>query len=404
MCTCDAGCAAEDLAPARLASHRSQGGVRPDGPRPAGTAPERRSRELFGGAHLVQGLSKDIKTCIYRDMSNSVFSPDRRDAFERLFDALRAAAEPTRLRLLAICAEGEWTVSELVQIVGQPQPSVSRHLKLLSEAGLLERFREGSWVFYRRATHGEGAALADALVGLLPAEDPTLQLDRERLAAVRAARRERIARWFDERAPAWDSERDIAVEGSRVEAVLQRLFAERRPANLLDIGTGTGRVLEILAPYVQEGLGIDISRDMLEVARAHLDRAGLRHCHVRWGDMYRLPVASSSFAAVTLHQVLHFADDPFRVLAEARRVLRPGGTLVVVDLAAHECERLRTERNHRRLGFSEAEMAGWFAALGLIGEPPLRLAGPELAVLVWVARAPAATSEPAGADRQRRAA
>ncbi len=336
-------------------------------------------------------------------MSSERDIPSNSRTLAQLFEGLRAAAEPTRLRLLAICAEGEWTVSELVQVLGQAQPGVSRHLKLLSEAGLLERFREGSWVFYRKASRGAGAALAEALVRLLPVDDPMLQLDRERLAAVRAARRALVARWFDERALAWDSERDLAVEGAQVEAILERLFSECRPTNLLDIGTGTGRILEVLAPFVEEGVGIDISRDMLKVARAHLDRAGLRHCHVRWGDMYRLPVASGSFAAATLHQVLHFADDPFRVLAEARRVLRPEGILVVVDLAAHDCERLRSERKHRRLGFTEAEMARWFETLGLVADAPVRLQGPELAVLIWVARVPA-DAQSSGLQSQRRAA
>ncbi|MCS6780202.1 MAG: metalloregulator ArsR/SmtB family transcription factor [Geminicoccaceae bacterium] len=305
---------------------------------------------------------------------------------DRLLDGLRAVAEPSRLRLLAICAEGEWTVSELVQVLGQSQPRVSRHLRLLSEAGLLERFREGSWVFYRRAARGEGAALARALTALLPDDDPVLALDRDRLAVVRETRRNQIARWFDERAAAWDSERDLAVDGGRVEAVLQRLFAARRPRSLLDIGTGTGRILEVLAPYVEEGLGIDLSRDMLAVARDRLDRARLRHCQVRQADMYRLPIPSASFAAATLHQVLHFADDPLRVLAEARRVLAPGGLLVVVDLAAHHREDLRIERRHRRLGFAESEMSAWFAELGLVEEPPVRLSGRELTSVVWTAR------------------
>lgn len=307
---------------------------------------------------------------------------------DRLLDGLQAAAERTRLRLLAICAEGEWTVSELVEVLGQSQPSVSRHLRLLSEAGLLERFREGSWVFYRRAARGPGAALARALGELLPEGDPTLALDRARLAAVREARRDRIAQWFDGRAAEWDSERDLAAEGERVESVLRRLFAEIRPATLLDIGTGTGRMLEVLGPFVGEALGIDVSPRMLALARANLDRAGLRHCSVRRADMYRLPLADASFAAVTLHQVLHFADDPRRVLAEARRVLEPGGLLVVVDLAAHRREELRTERRHRRLGFAEAEIASWLAELGLLARPPFRLPGAELTSVVWSALAP----------------
>lgn len=323
---------------------------------------------------------------------------------DRLLGGLRACAEPSRLRLVAICAEGEWTVSELVQVLGQSQPRVSRHLRLLSEAGLLERFREGGWVFYRRARRGDGAALARALGALLPRSDPQLALDRGRLAAVREARREHVERWFDGRARDWDSERDLGGEGARVEAVLQRLFAERRPASLLDVGTGTGRVLEVLAPYVGEALGVDISRPMLTVARAHLDRGGLRHCSVRQADMYRLPIADTSFAAATLHQVLHFADDPLRVLGEARRVLEPGGLLVVIDLAAHEREDLRSDRRHRRLGFADAEISAWFDELGLLQEPPVRLPGRELTSVVWVARVPGGERAGRSVDQRRVAA
>lgn len=323
---------------------------------------------------------------------------------ERLLGGLRAVAEPSRLRLLAICAEGEWTVSELVQVLGQSQPRVSRHLRLLADAGLLERFREGSWVFYRRARRGSGTALARSLDSLLPADDPQLALDRSRLAAVRQARRSQVERWFDRRAADWDSERDLGVEGGRVEAVLQQLFAARRPSSLLDIGTGTGRILELLAPHVREGLGVDISRDMLSVARAHLDRGALRHCSVRQADMYRLPIADASFAAVTLHQVLHFADDPLRVLAEARRVLEPGGLLVVVDLDAHQREELRSQRRHRRLGFAGDEMSAWFAELALREEPPVRLAGRELTSVIWIASVPTGEGTGRWAQRRREAA
>lgn len=323
---------------------------------------------------------------------------------ERLLGGLRAVAEPSRLRLLAICAEGEWTVSELVQVLGQSQPRVSRHLRVLADAGLLERFREGSWVFYRRARRGPVSALARSLDSLLPEDDPQLALDRSRLAAVRQARRSEVERWFDCHAADWDSERDLGVEGGRVEAVLQQLFAARRPSSLLDIGTGTGRILELLAPHVREGLGVDISRDMLRVARAHLDRASLRHCSVRQADMYRLPIADASFAAVTLHQVLHFADDPLRVLAEARRVLEPGGLLVVVDLDVHQHEELRSQRRHRRLGFAGDEMSAWFAELALREEPPVRLAGRELTSVIWIANVPLGEESGRWAQRRREAA
>jgi ArsR family transcriptional regulator len=325
---------------------------------------------------------------------------DAEAGLEALLAGLRGAAEPSRLRLLAVCAQGEWTVSELTQVLAQSQPRISRHLKLLAEAGLLERFREGSWVFYRRAQGGEAARLARALCRLLPDDSPALALDRQRLAAVREARRRLAERYFDGRAEGWDSERDLGVEGARVEAALVRLLEAERPASLLDIGTGTGRILEVLAPHVGFGLGIDRSHEMLAVARANLDRRLARNCQVRHGDMYQLPLQDRSFAAVTLHQVLHFADDPLAVLGEARRVLRPGGLLVVADLARHAQERLRSEKRHRRLGFSEAEMAGWLVELGLEPTPPQRLAGRELTVVIWTARRPGAEAQ----DESRRSA
>ena len=308
------------------------------------------------------------------------------DTLDLLLVGLRAAADASRVRLLAICAQGEWTVTELTQVLGQSQPRVSRHLKLLADAGLLERFREGSWVFYRRARTGTGARLARSLCRMLPTDDPELALDRQRLAAVRAARQEQAAQYFAAQADRWDEVRSLYVDDAKVEAALLGAFGEHPPRNLLDIGTGTGRVLQLFAPRVGFGLGIDLSREMLSVARANLDRTSLRNCQVRHGDMYHLPLPDGSFDAATMHNVLHFADDPGAALAEAARVLRPGGRLVVVDFARHELEFLRREHAHRRLGFTDAEMRGWFTAAGLIPEPPVRLAGDALTVVVWGAR------------------
>ncbi len=323
---------------------------------------------------------------------------------DRLLGCLRAAADPSRLRLLAICAQGEWTVSELVQIMGQSQPRISRHLKLLAEAGLLERFREGSWVFYRRARGGPGGRVARSLCRLLPVDDHQLRRDRQRVDSVREARRREAERYFATRALAWDSERDLGVDGRRVEAVLAELFREERPESLLDIGTGTGHILQVLASHVGSAVGVDISHDMLKVARAQLDRRELRNCHVRHADMYQLPFADSSFDAVTFHQVLHFADDPLAALGEAVRVLRPAGRLVVVDLLRHDQEWLRSERHHRRLGFAEEEMVGWFRELGLVPEAPRRLPGSELTVVVWTARKSRVADNSDLQQKERRAA
>jgi len=305
---------------------------------------------------------------------------------ETLLAGLRAAAEPSRLRLLAICAQGEWTVTELTQIVGQSQPRVSRHLKLLADAGLLERFREGGWVFYRRADSGPGARLARSLCRLLPADDPDLALDRQRLANVRAARQEQAQRYFAAQAERWDQIRSLHIDEAKVEGALLALFEDAPPRSLLDIGTGTGRMLQLLAPRIGFGLGIDLSREMLGVARANLDRASHRNCQVRHGDMYHLPLPDGSFDAATLHRVLHYADHPGAVLAEAARVLRPGGRLVVVDFAPHQLEFLREQYAHRRLGFADPEMQAWFASAGLVFEPPIRHEGAPLTVVIWPAR------------------
>ncbi len=296
---------------------------------------------------------------------------------------LRAAAEPTRLRLLTLCAQGELTVTELTQILGQSQPRVSRHLKLMVEAGLLDRFREGTWAFYRLA-QGEAAGLAHQLIAMMPEDDGTVALDQERLKAIKVARAQEAAAYFRKNAAQWDKIRRLYVEESEVEQVLLGLL----PASLrdlVDIGTGTGKMLEALGPKFEQAVGIDLSRDMLGIARANLETAGLRHCQVRHGDMYMLPLASQSADLATIHQVLHYADDPGQVIAEAARVLRPGGRLIVVDFAPHDLEFLRTEHAHRRLGFTDAEVQGWFRAAGLTPQAPVRLPGQPLTVVLWAA-------------------
>jgi ArsR family transcriptional regulator len=302
---------------------------------------------------------------------------------EKVLAGLRAAAEPTRLRLLSLLALGDLTVSELTHILGQSQPRVSRHLKLMCDSGLLDRFPEGAWVFYRVAAAGVGADLARTLLPLLPPDDATLGLDRQRLDAVRAARAARAQTYFTENASRWDRIRSLQVDDSLVERALVQAFAGRAVADLVDMGTGTGRVLEVLAPHVRHGVGIDLSREMLAVARANLERAGCRHCMVRQGDITQLPLADGSADAVTIHQVLHYAADPAAVVAVAARVLRPGGLLVAVDLAPHDLEMLRDQHAHRRLGFSDAEVAGWFAAAGLVPDGQSRLAGDPLTVVLW---------------------
>jgi ArsR family transcriptional regulator len=304
---------------------------------------------------------------------------------EHLLAALRAVAEPTRLRLVVLCARGELTVSELTQILGQSQPRVSRHLKLLCEAGLLDRFREGSWVFYRLSQTGPASALVRQLVAACDEADPTIALDLQRLGAIKRQRAELARAYFRENADQWHRIRSLYIDEREVEAALVEVIAAADPRDLLDIGTGTGRMLEILAPRVEHALGIDQSREMLSIARVNLARAGLENGSVRLGDMYQLAVPDASFDAVVIHQVLHYADRPAAAIAEAARVLRPNGVLVLVDFAPHAQEFLRDEHAHRRLGFSDAEVAEWCRAAGLDPASPRQLPGDPLTVVIWTA-------------------
>jgi ArsR family transcriptional regulator len=310
---------------------------------------------------------------------------------------LRAVAEGTRLRLAALCAEGDLTVGDLCAILGQSQPRVSRHLKLLCEAGVLERFPEGTAVFHRLADERPGATLARRVLGLLPRDDATLRLDRERLGQIRAERAAAAAAYFRKNAAHWGALRSLYVDEQKVEAELLRRLPAEGIGALLDIGTGTGRILELLAGRVRQGIGIDLSRDMLLVARAKLQSAGIANCQVRQADMYRLPWQDPQFDAITLHRVLHYAEEPARVIAEAARVLRPNGRLLIIDFAPHGLERLRTEHAHRRLGFSDAEIGKWCRAAGLTPEPAQHLPGAVLTVSIWQAlRAPRRAAAPAG--------
>lgn len=307
---------------------------------------------------------------------------------DHLLAGLRAAAEPTRLRLLALCAHAELTVSELTQIVGQSQPRVSRHLKLLVEGRMLDRFREGTWAFYRLADDGPCADLARTLVDLVPADDPQLGRDLERLGAIKDARAKAAHTYFARNAHRWNQIRSLHVEEGSVEKALTEILDVSAGGTFLDVGTGTGRMLEIFGPRVERGIGIDLSHDMLSVARSQLERAGLRNCQVRHGDMYNLPIGAGTADIVTIHLVLHYADDPAAAIAEAARVLKPGGRLAVVDFAPHELEELRNEHQHRRLGFDDAEVEGWFLAAGLNPALSRKLPGTPLTVVIWTATRP----------------
>ncbi len=311
--------------------------------------------------------------------------------FPALTATLKAAAEPTRLRILALLAEAELTVSDLTAILRQSQPRLSRHLRLLAEAGLVERFREGAWAFFRLGERGSSADIARSLIGRLDAGDPAIGRDRERLAAVRATRSAAAQNYFRRHAAEWDRIRKLHIADTAVEAAIRSALADKPIRALLDLGTGTGRMLELFADDIERGLGLDLSLDMLALARTRLDRAGLKHCSVRHGDIYDLALPRDSFDVVIIHQVLHFLDDSGRAIAEAARVLRPGGRLLVVDFAPHDLEFLREEHAHRRLGFPAETVTQWLESAGLdVLRQQTLPPGPEgkIAVSLWLARDP----------------
>jgi ArsR family transcriptional regulator len=276
---------------------------------------------------------------------------------ENLLAGLRACAEPTRMRLLALVARGTFCVMEFTEILGQSQPRLSRHLRLLGEAGLLERTREGAnvWFALPPADTASGS-LARALLDRLPEDDAILAADRRQAARVLAERARIATESFQKRGAEWDEMRALDLPAADVEQALLALLPQRM-GRLLDIGTGTGQNLELLASRISAGTGVDASRAMLALARARLSRPGLTHCTVRLGDMYRLPMADGTFDHVVLQMVLHYAEDPAAALAEATRVLRPGGTLVVIDLAPHDNADCMSRLAHRWAGFTDARIA-----------------------------------------------
>ena len=318
---------------------------------------------------------------------------------ETLLNGLRAAGEHTRLRLLALLSRNELTVSELTWILGQSQPRVSRHLKLLSEARLVERIQEGSWAFYRLADSGPGTEILAALVALLPRDDPDLSRDYQRLESVKQNRAVAASAYFRDIAKSWDRIRDLYVAEADVEQAMLSAAGQGPIGTLLDLGTGTGRVLQVFGERVGRGLGIDASREMLSVARANLAKQNLSHCQVRHGDIYNLSVPTGSVDVVTIHHVLHFLDDPATAIAEAAEALRPAGKLLIVDFAKHSLELLRSDYAHRRLGFDDAEVTDWCLAAGLedVRVKHLTVSGPRdaerLTVSLWtgVQRADAPT-------------
>ena len=316
-----------------------------------------------------------------------------RSPLSAILASLEAAGENTRLRLIVLLSEAELTVTELVAILGQSQPRVSRHLRLLLEAGLVTRHREGAWAFFHLADASPVARLARDIVALLDPHDPTLVADFARLAQVRRARSEQAAAYFAAHAPNWDHIRSLHVAEEEVERAIVEEVGERRLRLILDLGTGAGRMIELLAGRAERAIGVDQSPAMLNLARTRLDRAGIRNVQLRQGDIYALTLEANSCDLVVVHQVLHYLDDPGRAIREAARALAPGGRLLVVDFAPHEHEYLRELHAHRRLGFAAQEIETYMREAGLEAVAHRRLEsdcanGRDLAVLLWVGKDP----------------
>ncbi|KQT88323.1 metalloregulator ArsR/SmtB family transcription factor [Aurantimonas sp. Leaf443] len=313
--------------------------------------------------------------------------------FDRLVDALKAVGEPTRLRLVRLIARSDLSVSDLTTILGQSQPRVSRHLRLLTDCGILERYQEGAFAYFRLCEEPVVAGLVRTLSAHVDEQDPAIQRDRERLERVREERAARAADYFARNAAQWGRLRGLHAPEAEVEAALGEALGPRRVNALLDVGTGTGRILELLAPLCERAVGIDASREMLAVARSNLDAAGVANALVRQGDVYALPIQREAFDLVTLHQVLHYLDDPAAAVAEAARALSPGGRLAIVDFAPHALEFLRSEHAHLRLGFSDETVSGYLedAGLELLSVRHLAPSGPgadRLTVTIWIAEDP----------------
>lgn len=303
-------------------------------------------------------------------------------------EVLRAAGEPSRLRILALLAREELAVLELCRVLDQSQPRVSRHLKLLAEAGLVERFPDGAWVFYRLTGGGQAGELIAEMLGRIDPADPVLARDAERLIAVRAERADAASEYFARNAARWNEIRSLYVSETAVEAAILKAAGEGPFRRLVDLGSGTGRMLTLLGPHAEQALGLDLSQQMLNIARNQVAEAGLERCELRHGDIFgtRLPDASADL--VVVHQVLHYLADPAAAVREAGRIVEPGGKLIIVDFAPHNLEYLREQHQHRRLGFSDAEMGRWLAENALIhvdveALAPARDGG--LTVKIWVA-------------------
>ncbi|KHK92444.1 ArsR/SmtB family transcription factor [Novosphingobium malaysiense] len=324
----------------------------------------------------------------------------------RIDPLLRALSEPTRLRIMRLLAHMELAVGELAQVLGQSQPRVSRHIRILCDAGLAERRKEGSWVFLRSAVSDHGkpslGTAAARLLALAEQEDSAFAArcaeDRRHLAAIRAGREASAQAYFARHAAEWDTLRRLHGADEPVEAALVEALDGGNLGTLLDVGTGTGRMAELLAERASHVTALDKSPEMLRIARARLQVLPASKVDLVQGDFSALPFAQEAFDTVLFHQVLHFAQEPEAVLAEAARVLRPSGRIAIVDLAAHEREELRERHAHARLGFTDEQMLALLSDAGLVPQTPVALPGNPLTVKIWTARRECATA-PAGTKK-----
>ena len=308
---------------------------------------------------------------------------------EEVIEALRAAGEPTRLRILALLANEELAVMELSQILDQSQPRVSRHLKLLSDARLIERFPDGAWVFYRVAADPAMRHFVDQVLDMIVSSDLSMQRDAERLDAVRGERSNDAQSYFERNAARWDEIRSLYVSEANVEAAILSAAGAGPFERMIDLGTGAGRMLALLGPQAKDAIGLDLSQQMLNVARLHVTEAGLQGVELRHGDIFATRLPDRSADLVVVHQVLHYLSDPASAVIEAGRLVAPGGRLLIIDFAPHTLEFLREAHQHRRLGFSDDEMGRWMAEAGLLapGLTTLPSASSEgLTVKIWVAK------------------
>lgn len=323
-----------------------------------------------------------------------------KESFESLLEKIRAAGEPTRLRLLALLRHQDLSVGELVQVLGQSQPRLSHHLKVLSESGLAERLPEGAFVFYRAARSGPGRDLLETLFGSLGPDVAEFQADLERLRTVMAGRAASAEAYFSSIAETWDTVRSLHYPNEAIEAALLDLAGPGPFHRLIDFGTGTGRMLALFGPRVAEAEGIDFSHRMLTVARANLESAGIRNARVRFGNVTSVPFGDASADLVIIHQVLHFLDAPADAILEAARVLAPGGKLLIIDFAPHDLEFLRADHGHHRLGVRHDALESWADEAGLSLDPPRSFeppanGAPGLTVNIWRATKPALVREKA---------